>query len=437
MPSVIVIGSQWGDEGKGKAVDVFSAGADYIVRYQGGANAGHTLNIKGKKTVLHLIPSGIFHKTSVCVISSGVVLDIETLVSEIQAIKKWGSYLNSPSRLLISDSATVLLNYHKILDQVRDNRDNGLKIGTTGKGIGPAYEDRAGRQALLFADIFADTRILKKKLQWAMAEKTFLIEKLYNKGPVSLESTLNQILNTREILRPYRSPDTSAVIHKALKENKKVLFEGAQGSLLDLWHGAYPYVTSCSTLSGFALAGSGIGPQNIQKVMAITKAYTTRVGEGPFPTECSQEAGKILQEKGEEWGATTGRKRRCGWLDLVALKYAIRLNGSSNMALMKLDVLSALPEIPVCIAYRIKGKVREDYPGPSVAFSLCEPIYKTLPGWQKDISNVNNFKDLPEPAKNYVDFIQKELNISVDMLSVGPSRLATIQLTPLFDTNGT
>ena len=430
VPSVIVIGSQWGDEGKGKAIDVFSASADYVVRYQGGANAGHTLNIQGEKKVLHLIPSGVFHKKCICVISAGVALDIETLVSEIRDIKKSGAYLDTPDKLLISDSATVLLDYHKTLDRVRESR--GSKIGTTGKGIGPAYEDRAGRQALLLADLFLDLPALKEKLNRAVAEKTFLLEKLYKQGPVSKEILLNQILTLREELRPYRVQDTSAVIHKALKENKKVLFEGAQGALLDLFYGTYPYVTSCSTLAGFALAGGGLGPKWVQKVMAITKAYTTRVGEGPFPTECSGAEGSLLQEKGEEWGATTGRKRRCGWLDLLALKYAVRLNGVTNMALMKLDVLSSVPEIPVCVAYKIKGKKQEDYPVLKEELALCEPVYHTLPGWQKDISGVKSFKNLPLPAQHYVDFIQKRVNVPVDMVSLGPTRPATLQLSPLF-----
>ncbi len=432
VSSVIVTGSQWGDEGKGKAIDVFSASADYVVRYQGGANAGHTLNIQGETKVLHLIPSGVFHKNCICVISAGVVVDLETLVSEIRNIKKSGPYLDTPSRLLISDSATVLLDYHKALDQARESGAGDLKIGTTGRGIGPAYEDRAGRQALLLADLFLDPSALEEKLDQVLKEKKFLLEKFYKKGPVSTKAILNQILSLREELRPYRVRDTSAVIHKALGENKKVLFEGAQGALLDLFHGAYPYVTSCSTLAGFALAGGGLGPKWVQKVMAITKAYTTRVGEGPFPTECSDKKGVLLQERGGEWGATTGRKRRCGWLDLPALKYAIRLNGVTNMALMKLDVLSSLSEIPVCVAYRVEGKQREDYPVLKEELALCEPVYHTLPGWQRDISDVKSFKDLPLPAKNYVDFIQKAVNVPVDMISFGPERSATLQLSPLF-----
>ena len=319
MSGIIVIGSQWGDEGKGKAVDVFSAKADYVVRYQGGSNAGHTLNFNGQKKILHLIPSGIFHSNTTCLITSGVVLDIETLVSEIEAINK-SNPLNLSSKLLISDSATVLLSYHKVLDQAREKALNGTKIGTTGKGIGPAYEDRASRKALLLSDLFTDKDTLKTKLENNISEKKFLIENLYKGNSISVEEVLNQILLLREELKPYRCSDTSAVIYKALKENKKVLFEGAQGSLLDLLHGTYPYVTSSNTLAGAALVGSGIGPGFIQKVIAITKSYTTRVGEGPFPTECSEQEGQMLQKKGEEWGATTGRIRRCGWLDIPRLE---------------------------------------------------------------------------------------------------------------------
>ena len=432
MSGIIVIGSQWGDEGKGKAVDVFSSEADYVIRYQGGSNAGHTLNIKGQKKILHLIPSGIFHSNTTCIISSGVVLDIETIASEIQAIKQSGHYLNDPSKLLISDSATVSLNYHKVLDQVREKAANGVKIGTTGKGIGPAYEDRASRKALLFCDLFTDEKTLKTKLERALSEKNFLIEKFYKEKPVSLKNTFDQIFILREELKHHRCHDTSFLIHKALKENKKVLFEGAQGSLLDLTHGTYPYVTSSNTLAAAALVGSGIGPGFIQKVVAITKAYTTRVGEGPFPTECSGKEGDILQKTGEEWGATTGRMRRCGWLDLPALKYAVRINGITQLALMKLDVLSHLKEIPVCVAYQLDGKTISDYPVHSSKLASSKPVYKTLSGWQKDISHIRRFEDLPEAAQNYITLIQKELNTPVDMISVGPSREATIWRRQLF-----
>lgn len=432
MSGIIVIGSQWGDEGKGKAVDVFSSEADYVIRYQGGSNAGHTLNIKDQKKILHLIPSGIFHENTTCVISSGVVLDIETLVSEIKTIKESGNDLNNSSKLLISDSATVSLNYHKVLDQAREAASNGVKIGTTGKGIGPAYEDRASRKALLFYDLFTDEKTLKEKLKRALNEKNFLIENLYKKNPISIEDTLKQILILRDDLEPYRCRDTSSLIYKALKENKKVLFEGAQGSLLDLLHGTYPYVTSSNTVAGSALIGSGIGPGFIQKVIAITKAYTTRVGEGPFPTECLGTEGELLQKTGEEWGATTGRMRRCGWLDLPALKYAIRINGITHLALMKLDVLSHLKKISVCTAYKLNGQITSDYPIHSAKLSLSKPIYKTLPGWQKDISHIRTFEDLPKAAQDYITLIKEETGVIVDMISVGPAREATIWRSQLF-----
>ena len=417
---------------KEKAVDVFSAEADYVIRYQGGANAGHTLNIGNQKKILHLIPSGIFHSNTTCIISAGVVLDIETLVSEIQAIKQSGDYLNKPSKLLISDSATVLLSYHRVLDQAREKAVNGVKIGTTGKGIGPAYEDRASRKALLFGDLFTDKETLKNKLEKSLSEKNFLIEKFYKQTPVSLENILNKVLFLREELKSYRCHDTSSIIYKALKENKKVLFEGAQGSLLDLLHGTYPYVTSSSTLSGSALVGSGIGPGFIKKVIAITKAYTTRVGGGPFLTECTGKEGELLQKTGEEWGATTGRMRRCGWLDLPALKYSARINGITHLALMKLDVLSYLKEIPVCVAYTLKGKTIYDYPVYSSELSEFKPVYTVLPGWQKDISSMRKFEELPKKAQDYIQLIQKELDIPVEVVSVGPTREATIWRRNLF-----
>ena len=430
MSAIIVIGSQWGDEGKGKAIDVFSAQADLVIRYQGGSNAGHTLNIKGQKKVLHLIPSGVFHPNVTCIISSGVVLDISTLVLEIQAIK--ANDKKQILNLLISDAATVLLNYHKILDQAREVQAKATKIGTTGKGIGPAYEDRASRKALLFADLFTNEDTLKTKLKQALAEKKFLIENFYKKPPISVEDSLEEILTLREELRPYRCSDTSAVIYQALKEKKKVLFEGAQGSLLDLLHGTYPYVTSSNTIAGAALVGSGIGPGLIHKVIAITKAYTTRVGEGPFPTECQEEEGAFLQKEGKEWGATTGRTRRCGWLDLPALRYACRINGITQLALMKVDVLSTLKEIPICVAYTLKGQQISEFPQHSLELQACSPEYQILPGWQEDISEIRKYEDLPRACQNYIEFIQKKLQTPVDVISVGASREATICRNQLF-----
>lgn len=431
MPGIIVIGSQWGDEGKGKVVDVFSAQADYVVRYQGGANAGHTLVVDGKKTILHLVPSGILHSTATCVIGSGVVLDVEKLFEEIQALQVNG-LLKDPNQLLISDSATVLLSHHRALDQAREKAAGLEKIGTTGKGIGPAYEDRASRKAILFGDLF-DQKTLKEKIEASLKEKNFLLEKMYKAQPINADEVLAQATHFAEKLAPFRCRDTSLVVYKALKKNKKVLFEGAQGTLLDLLHGTYPFVTSSSTIAGSACIGTGIGPGMLGKVIGITKAYTTRVGSGPFPTELDDKTGEHLRTVGHEFGSTTGRTRRCGWLDLVALKYALRINGITSIALMKMDVLSGLKEIKVCTAYELDGQEIKDYPVTPGDLARAKPIYQTLAGWSEDISSAKSPKDLPRQAQNYVQFVGSELATPIDVVSVGPGREQTLWLKPLFN----
>jgi adenylosuccinate synthase len=430
VPGIIVVGSQWGDEGKGKVVDVFSAQSDFVVRYQGGANAGHTLVVDGKKTVLHLIPSGILHPNTVCIIAAGVVLDVETLCKEISALKAAG-LMQESSQLLISDSATVLLPYHRRLDTAREKAAGLEKIGTTGRGIGPAYEERAARKALLFGDLFQKD-LLRGKLESALKEKNFLLEKFYNEEPVSVDETLKLIETVSEQLSPYRCKDTSLVIHKALKAGKKVLFEGAQGSLLDLLHGTYPYVTSSSTVAGSALIGSGIGASLPLKVVGITKAYTTRVGSGPFPTESDDSTGERLRQIGQEFGATTGRSRRCGWLDLVALKYAVRLNGITNLALMKLDVLSGFDKLHVCTSYDLDGEKITEYPVTPGDLARCKPVYEALPGWKEDLTRARSLKDLPRPAQDYIQFISSNVAIPIDVVSVGPGRDQTLWIKPLF-----
>lgn len=430
MAGIIVVGAQWGDEGKGKVVDVFSAQSDYVVRYQGGANAGHTLIVDGKKTVLHLVPSGVLHERTICIVGTGVVLDVEKILEEINALKKHG-LLSDPGRLLISDSATVLLPYHRSLDQAREQAAGNEKIGTTGKGIGPAYEDRAARKAILFADLF-DPDALKAKLEDSLKEKNFLLEKLYGKEPFQVDSVIQQVSEISEALAPYRCKDTSKVIFRALKSGKKVLFEGAQGTLLDLLHGTYPYVTSSSTLAGSACVGAGIGPGLIGKVVGIVKAYTTRVGSGPFPTELEDEMGAHLREAGKEFGATTGRERRCGWLDLVALRYAIRINGITSLAFMKMDVLSGLDEIKVCTSYEVNGEPTKDFPASPSDLARARPVYEALPGWDEDISQAKSVKDLPRQAQEYVGFVSRELSLPVDVISVGPGRDQTLWIKPLF-----
>ena len=430
MPGIIVIGSQWGDEGKGKVVDVFSSQADYVVRYQGGANAGHTLVVDGKKTILHLVPSGVLHPNANCIIGAGVVLDVEKLCEEIAALKQNG-LLKNPEQLQISDSATLILPYHRQLDQAREKSAGLEKIGTTGKGIGPAYEERASRKALLFGDLF-QKETLRAKLELALKEKNFLLEKFYGEKPVSVDDMLKVIEKATEQLAPHRCKDTSLVIYKALKAGKKVMFEGAQGSLLDLLHGTYPFVTSSSTLSGSAMIGAGIGPTMVNAVLGITKAYTTRVGAGPFPTECDNETGERIRQVGAEFGSTTGRSRRCGWLDLVALKYAIRLSGITSLALMKLDVLSGFEKIDICMAYELDGQRITEYPVSPGDLARCKPIYESQKGWKEDLTGAKNLQDLPRYAQEYIQFIGKSVAIPIDVVSVGPGRDQTLWIKPLF-----
>jgi adenylosuccinate synthase len=430
MPGIIVVGSQWGDEGKGKVVDVFSAESDYVVRYQGGANAGHTLVVDGQKRVLHLIPSGILHPQTTCIIGAGVVLDIETVVKEIKALKL-NNIIQRPGQLLIADGATVLLSYHRQLDAARETSLGNEKIGTTGKGIGPAYEDRASRKAILMRDLF-DKKTLRAKLETSLKEKNFLLENYYKQKPVSIDELMKTIEIAAEELAPYRCADASLIVHKALKAGKKVLFEGAQGSLLDIYHGTYPFVTSSSTIAGSAFIGTGVGPNSATKILGITKAYATRVGSGPFPSELNDEVGEKIQQDGHEFGATTGRKRRCGWLDLVALKYAIRINGITHLALMKLDVLSAHKEISVVSAYELDGKEIHDYPTSTEELARVKPILKSFPGWSEDLTKTKNVRELPRNAQNYISYLTQELAVPIDVVSVGPDREQTLWIHPLF-----
>lgn len=431
MPGIIVVGSQWGDEGKGKVVDVFSAQSDFAVRYQGGANAGHTLVVNGVKTVLHLVPSGILHPKTTCIIAAGVVLDVEEVASEIRNLKQAGLIQNS-EQLRISDQATVLLSYHRALDQARERELGQEKIGTTGRGIGPAYEDRASRKAILFGDLFDQTK-LREKLEASVKEKNFLIKEFYKAPPIDVGKLYLRLLELAEELAPYRAKDASMLIHRALKGGKKVLFEGAQGTMLDLLHGTYPYVTSSSTLAGSAMIGSGVGPNSVQKIVGITKAYTTRVGSGPFPTEIGGDLGERIRKEGAEFGATTGRPRRCGWLDLVALKYAIRVNGITNLALMKLDVLSGHERIEVCTAYEFQGEEVKDLPISSTDLSEVKPVFRSLMGWREDLTHVRSIQDLPQAARDYVQFIATELATPIDVVSVGPGREQTLWIKPLFN----
>lgn len=430
MAGIVVIGAQWGDEGKGKVVDVFSEEADFVVRFQGGSNAGHTLVVNGRKTVLHLVPSGVLREDSTCVVGPGVVLDIEGLVQEIQDLQASG-HLKNPKQLLISELCTIILPYHKQLDECRESATESMRIGTTRKGIGPAYEDRASRRALTFGDLFQPDR-MREKLELVLHEKNALFTKVYGTKAVVLDDILKWIEPHIEFLKEYRCKDVSLIVHKALKSGKSVLFEGAQGALLDVLHGTYPYVTSSSTIAGSACTGIGIGPTTISKVVGIMKAYTTRVGAGPFPSELNTEIGERIRTVGNEFGSTTGRPRRCGWLDLVSLKYSIRLNGITNLALMKLDVLSGLEKVAVCTAYTINGETVTDFPPNAYDLERAEPVLEWMPGWKEDLARIVTLKELPRTAMNFIDFVGNQLATPIDVISVGPGREQTLWVKSLF-----
>lgn len=430
MSATVVIGAQWGDEGKGKLIDVLAASADMVVRFQGGSNAGHTLVVNGKKTVLHLIPSGILHQDKICLIASGVVIDIFGLIEEIKKLKAAGLQISS-NQLMISDNATALLPYHKALDQAREKALSEGKIGTTGKGIGPAYEDRAARRALIMSDLF-DSKTLLQKLEFVLKEKNILFKNLYDLPEIKAQDIYDQIQTALPELTDFRTADVSLMISQKLKLGKRLLFEGAQGTLLDIHHGTYPFVTSSSTLAGSGSISAGVGPHHLSKIVGVFKAYCTRVGSGPFPTELINATGEKLQKDGHEFGSTTGRARRCGWLDLVALKYAIRLNGINSLALMKLDVLSSHDQIGVCTGYKLDNNVINEFPTSTEMVSRVEPIIEFLPGWKEDITSIKSMKDLPRTALNYIEFISQFVACPIDVISVGPDRDQTLWIKPLY-----
>jgi adenylosuccinate synthase len=432
MSGIVVVGAQWGDEGKGKLVDVFAEKADMVVRYQGGANAGHTLVVNGEKTILHLVPSGILRPDTTCIIASGVVIDVFGIRDEINKLKKNG-LLSNPKQLLISDTATIILPYHKALDAAREaalSADD--KIGTTGKGIGPAYEDRASRRAILLGDIF-DASTLKAKLELALTEKNHMLANYYKVPTFKVEDLMKDLAAVAEELAPYRLKDCSLLINKSLKAGKRVMFEGAQGTMLDILHGTYPFVTSSSTLASNACASAGVGPTSVQKVIGVFKAYTTRVGGGPFPTELNDEIGKKIQTDGHEFGSTTGRARRCGWLDLVALKYAIRVNGITNLAMMKLDILTGHDRIGVCTAYKLNGETITELPTSPYELAKVEPVIEWIPGWKEDLTKIKSLLDLPRPTTNFIDYVGAQLGTPIDVISIGPGREQTLWVKPLFN----
>lgn len=424
MPGLAVTGLQWGDEGKGKIVDALSPDADVIVRYQGGANAGHTVVVgeegEDKKYVLHLIPSGILHRGKTCVIGNGVVIDLPALLSEMDALEKQGL---STSSLFVSDRAHLVMPYHKVLDGVREEKAEG-RIGTTGRGIGPCYADKSARAGLRVADLLSPA-IFRERLRAALTEKNELLTKVYGRPPVDPEPLAAEFLRLGERIAPYVA-DTSLLLSDFLRQGRRILFEGAQGVMLDVDFGTYPFVTSSSAAIGGAPTGSGLPPQCIARVLGVTKAYTTRVGEGPFPTEQANEVGERLRQRGGEFGATTGRPRRCGWLDLVALRYAVRISGVDALAVTKLDVLTGEPEIPVATAYEIDGKVTDVFPARLDHVRTARPVYERIEGWKEPLEGAERWEDLPPAAQRYIEMIERRTGRPVAVVSTGRRRREAI-----------
>ncbi|SHJ30258.1 Adenylosuccinate synthetase [Malonomonas rubra DSM 5091] len=429
MANVIIVGAQWGDEGKGKIVDIYTEYSQQVVRFQGGNNAGHTLVVGDEKTVLHLIPSGILHEGKRCLIGNGVVLDPKVFLEEIDGLKKKG-YLKDDSQLVVDGAVNIIMPYHKKIDIAREQKAGAKKIGTTGRGIGPTYEDKAGRRAIRFADLMKP-ETFKRKLADVLPEKNFYLEQYLGEEPLSADEIAEEYLGYADRLRCYLGR-VSTTLDAAIKAGDNVLFEGAQGSLLDVDHGTYPYVTSSSTVAGGACTGTGLGPNKIDQVIGISKAYVTRVGEGPFPTELHDEMGERLRAAGHEFGATTGRPRRCGWLDIVALKEAVRTNGLTGIALTKMDVLNELETVKVCTAYRHGEELLEEFPQDFDVLKECTPVYEEVPGWQCDINDTKEYDQLPQQVRDYVDKIEAWTSCPVVLVSVGPRRDQTIQRTNPF-----
>ena len=421
MPALVLLGAQWGDEGKGKATDLLGDRVDYVVRYQGGNNAGHTVVIGYQKYALHLLPSGILSSNCVPVIGNGVVIDPAVLLEEIKGLNERGI---DTSKLTISLNAHLITPYHRTIDKVTERFLGKAKIGTTGRGIGPAYADKINRIGIRVQDLF-DPSILRQKLEAALRDKNQVLVKVFNRNNINVDDVLAEYLNYAEILRPYVA-DTALLLNKALEAGKTVLLEGSQGTLLDVDHGTYPYVTSSNPTSGGACTGSGIGPTKIDRVIGILKAYTTRVGSGPFPTELFDEDGEALRRIGGEVGVTTGRNRRCGWFDAPIARYATRVNGLTDFFLTKLDVLTGWEKIPVCVAYEVDGKRVEEVPASQSDFHHAKPIYEYLDGWKEDISNCKKFEDLPINAQKYVQYLEKISGAPMSAIGVGPGRDQTI-----------
>lgn len=421
MPALVLLGAQWGDEGKGKITDVLAGTADVVVRYQGGNNAGHTVVVDGQSFALRLLPSGIIAGKADCVIANGVVVDLRVLLQELQYLK---DHQIDVSRLKLSDRAHLIMPYHIRQDELEEAARGDAKIGTTKNGIGPCYMDKCARKGIRVGDLL-HPESFAATLRTRVAEKNQLFDRLYGAKGFDAEAIITEYLDYAELIKDAVC-DTSWFIEQALNDGKKVVFEGAQGTLLDLDHGTYPYVTSSSPIAGSACVGAGIGPQRIEDVLGIVKAYTTRVGEGPFPTELTDDIGYALQEAGHEFGTVTGRTRRCGWLDLAVVKYAARISGMTRLALMKVDVLDGIEEIKVCVGYELDGQRIHHFPASLDDLGRCQPIYESFPGWMETTSHCRTFEDLPKACQAYITFIEAELGLPVDIIAVGPGREETV-----------
>ena len=434
MSSVVVIGSQWGDEGKGKIVDLLTEYADYIVRFQGGNNAGHTLVVDGRQYIFHIIPSGILYEEKMCMIGNGVIIDPGVLLREMDQLREKGLEV-TPAKMMISENAHLIMPYHSRLDQAKEAAlADGKKIGTTGRGIGPCYMDKVGRTGIKIGDLL-DPQLFKEKLDAALEEKNFLLTKKYGSDPVDFEEVYSAFMGYAEKLTAFVG-NVSVVLDRARRDGKNILFEGAQGTQLDIDHGTYPYVTSSNTIAGNACNGSGFGPAHIDAVVGIMKAYTTRVGAGPFPTELFDEVGEQLQQKGHEFGATTGRRRRCGWLDGVVANDAVRLNGLTGFAITKLDVLSGQKTLKMATSYELDGKGVHAMPTNIQQAAAVQPVYEEMPGWDQDISSIRAYDDLPVAAKDYLRRIEDFTGVKAQIVSVGPDRRETFMLENPFDKKG-
>ena len=430
MAVSIVVGTHWGDEGKGKIVDYLGENAQVVARAQGGNNAGHTVIVEGEKYVFHLLPSGVLHPGKVGILGDGMVVDPSSLLGEIDFLRQKGKDVSE--RLFLSSKAHLVLPYHRILDGIYENIRGGRKLGTTGKGIGPAYEDKVSRWGIRVGDL-EDEKLFAQKLKVTLDYKNLLLERAFNQPPLPYDKILEDYLGYASLLRPYIA-DTSKMIYQFYREGKNILIEGAQGTMLDLDHGTYPFVTSSYPVAAGSLLGVGLGLGSISnlEVLGVCKAYTTRVGEGPFPTELQEEMGDYLRDKGGEYGATTGRPRRCGWLDGVILRYAARINGITSLALTKLDVLGGIDSLKVCRAYLVEGEEVDDFPVSSHLWDKCEPVYEEMEGWEEDISSVSSYYDLPSSAQRFVEFIEDFMQIPIAIVSVGKERRNTLVRKEIF-----